>query len=310
MHGQPDRIATAAADIDVGGPAPAVDDGEDLVRGEVTERRDRYCHPERDAEQHVVGVIDGQVQAGQAEQGNQHGRRDLAVGARAARNDQAVHRRHGEDRDRGDRDRRCRVSAPAADDKHAVRARPGQAEVDQHAPDDLEEEQAAQEDRQVPPAPEDHDQDHDRHPERGGPPAAAGRVDPVGHIGQPRRAHIGQPQQHPGVGRSPVRRQGVISENKKAKATMTSATRTHAVVLTAMGCGSGGGAPVGRRWRRVPWTSALPGWPPGAAGVGGAGVRSALSVMTHAAFPGKRRTVCRRVTAAACFIMPRLHRAG
>ena len=76
------------------------------------------------------------------------------------------------------------------------------------------------------------------------------------------------------------------TENKKAQATMTAASRTHAVVVRAIGCGSGGGAPVGRRWRRVPWTCALPGWPAGAAGV-----RSTLSLMAYAAFPGNRRTV-------------------
>ena len=200
MHGQPDRVAAPAADVDVGGPAPPVHDGKDLVRGEVTERRDRYRHAERDAEQHVVGVIDGQVQPGQAEHGDCHGRRCLGVGARPARYDQAVHRSDEEKRDPGDRNGRCRVSAPAAEDEHAVGARPGQAVVDHLPREDLQEEQAAQEDRQVPPAPEDHDQHHDRTPEHGDPPAGAGRVDPVGDVGQPRRAHIGQPEQHPGVG--------------------------------------------------------------------------------------------------------------
>ena len=55
MHGQPDRVATPAADVDMGGPAPPVHDGKDLVRSEVTEHRDRNRHAERDAEQHVVG---------------------------------------------------------------------------------------------------------------------------------------------------------------------------------------------------------------------------------------------------------------
>jgi hypothetical protein len=53
------------------------------------------------------------------------------------------------------------------------------------------------------------------------------------------------------LARSPSRSQGVIPENKKAKATMTTARRTHALVLTETGCGSGGGVPVGRRRRRV-----------------------------------------------------------
>ena len=130
VYGQPDRVAAPAADIDVSGPAPAVDDREDLVRGEVAERRDRYRDPERDAEEHVVGVIDGQVQPGQAERRDQHGHRRLGVAARPARHHQAVHRAHEEDGQHHDRRRRRRVPAPAADDRDAVRARPGQAEVD------------------------------------------------------------------------------------------------------------------------------------------------------------------------------------
>jgi hypothetical protein len=69
----------------MGGPAPAVHDGEQLVRGEVTERRDRYRDPERDGQEHVVQVIDGQVQPGQAEDGEHYGRGGLGVDARAAR---------------------------------------------------------------------------------------------------------------------------------------------------------------------------------------------------------------------------------
>src|SRR6266568_3433132 len=77
--------------------------------------------------------------------------------------------------------------------------RPGQAGVDPHA-DDLEEEQGAQEDQQVPPAPEDHGQRHHRQPDHGDPPAAAGRLDPPGEIGQPGRPHLREHAQAPGVG--------------------------------------------------------------------------------------------------------------
>ena len=84
-------------DIHVSGLAAAVDDREHLVRGEETERRDRYRDTERDAEEHVIGVIDGQVHAGQAEQGYDHGSHDLGVGAGAARHDQAVHGTYEED---------------------------------------------------------------------------------------------------------------------------------------------------------------------------------------------------------------------
>ena len=168
--GQPDRLTAPAADVDMGGPAPAVHDGEHLVRGEVTERRDRYRNPERDGQEHVVQVIDGQVQPGQAEDGEHHGHGGLGVGARAARHHQAVHRAHEEEREHDDRRRRRRVPAPAVDDGHAIGTRPGQGEVDP-LPDYHQEEQAAQEDQQVPPAPEDHRQRDHRQPHPGDPPA-------------------------------------------------------------------------------------------------------------------------------------------
>ena len=183
----------------MGGPAPAVHDGEHLVRGEVTERRDRYRDPERDGQEHVVQVIDGQVQPGQAEDGEHHGHGGLGVGARAARHHQAVHRAHEEDREHDDRRRRRRVPAPAVDDGHAVGTRPGQAEVDP-LPDYHQEEQAAQEDQQVPPAPEDHRQRDHRQPHPGDPPARAGLLDPAGQAGQPGRPRIREPAQQPGVG--------------------------------------------------------------------------------------------------------------
>ena len=53
------------------------------------------------------------------------------------------------------------------------------------------------------------------------------------------------------LARSPSRSHGVCSENRNAPATMMTARSSHAVVLIVIGCGSGGGAPVGRRWRRA-----------------------------------------------------------
>ena len=84
------------------------------------------------------------------------------------------------------------------------------------------------------------------------------------------------------------------------------------VVLTEMGCGSGGGVPVGRRCRRVPWSRALRGWSAGAAaatGPRGAGACSVLSVITRG-LPGKCRTACRRASPRRVLIMPRPPRAG
>ena len=52
---------------------------------------------------------------------------------------------------------------------------------------ELEEEQAAQEHQQMPPAPERHRQHDRRQPDHRGPPARADRGDPVGDAGQPRR---------------------------------------------------------------------------------------------------------------------------
>ena len=67
-HGLPDRLAPAAGDVHMGGPAPAVHDGEHLVRGEEAERGDRDRHPKRDTEQRVAGMLHAEVQAGEAEQ--------------------------------------------------------------------------------------------------------------------------------------------------------------------------------------------------------------------------------------------------
>jgi hypothetical protein len=50
---------------------------------------------------------------------------------------------------------------------------------------------------------------------------------------------------------SSTRSQGVCAVNRNAQATITTASTSQAVVLTLTGCGSGGGAPVGRRWRAV-----------------------------------------------------------
>jgi hypothetical protein len=51
------------------------------------------------------------------------------------------------------------------------------------------------------------------------------------------------------LARSPVPSHAVCAETRKAPAKMTTANSSHAVVLITNGCGSGGGAPVGRLWR-------------------------------------------------------------
>ena len=55
------------------------------------------------------------------------------------------------------------------------------------------------------------------------------------------------------------------------------------MVLIVIGWGSGGGAPVGRRWRRARWAGESLGRPTGAAG---AVVRSAFSLTAPPALPG------------------------
>ena len=52
-----------------------------------------------------------------------------------------------------------------------------------------------------------------------------------------------------------------------------------AVVLTVIGCGSGGGAPVGRRWRPARCAG-------GPGGVAGTSTRSVSSLTAHPAIPG------------------------
>ncbi len=102
-HAPADRLPPAAGHIDVrGAPAP-VHDREHLVRGEKPERGDRDRHREHRAEEHVAGVIDPQVHAGQGEHGHRHGRGGLGPGPGAARHRQAVdhaHQEHGEVRHR------------------------------------------------------------------------------------------------------------------------------------------------------------------------------------------------------------------
>ena len=51
----------------------------------------------------------------------------------------------------------------------------------------------------MPPAPERHRQGDRRQAEHGDPPAGSRHLDPVGHIGQPRRPHPRQPAKHPGA---------------------------------------------------------------------------------------------------------------
>src|SRR5215467_6189500 len=95
---------------------------------------------------------------------------------------------------------------------------------------------------------------------------------------------------------------------------MTTASRTHAVVLTEMGCGRGGGVPVGRRCRRVPWTGALPrGAPARVAGPVAAGVPSALSLMAHAAFqatPQSAAAICSNRVPLLRRLVLIMHRRG
>src|SRR5215472_8211592 len=95
---------------------------------------------------------------------------------------------------------------------------------------------------------------------------------------------------------------------------MTTASRTHAVVLTEMGCGRGGGVPVGRRCRRVPWTGALPrGAPARVAGPVAAGVPSALSLMAHAAFqatPQSAAAICSNRVPLVRRLVLIMHRRG
>ncbi len=142
--GLADRLPSPAGHIDVRGAAAPVCDGKHLVRGEEPERRDRDRHGERHGEQHITRVIDTQVQAGQTEHGDHDGHRRLGAGAGAARHGQAVDGAHQEDRHDSHRGGHPGVPAPAADDRHAVRAWPRQPEVNP-LPDDLEKEQATQE---------------------------------------------------------------------------------------------------------------------------------------------------------------------
>jgi hypothetical protein len=72
---------------------------------------------------------------------------------------------------------------------------------------------------------------------------------------------------------------GVCAVNKNAQVTIRTASTSQAVVVTRKGWGSGGGAPVGRRWRAVRCAGALPG------GTAGETMRSLFSLIAHASPP-------------------------
>ncbi len=83
-------------------------------------------------------------------------------------------------------------------------------------------------------------------------------------------------RRHQVLARSPSPSHGVCAEIRKAQATITTASTSQAVVLIVNGCGRGGGAPVGRRWRAVRCAGTLPGGAPGET------VCSVSSLIAHA----------------------------
>src|SRR6516164_8829803 len=58
--------------------------------------------------------------------------------------------------------------------------------------------------------------------------------------------------------RSSIRSHGACRVAANAAAATIAARASHAVVVMVTGCGSGGGSPVGRRWRRA-FPTAVPG---------------------------------------------------
>src|SRR5215469_11982432 len=117
------------------------------------------------------------------------------------------------------------------------------------------------------------------------------------------------------LARSPSRSHDGCSETRNAAATLTTARMNHAVVLTAIGCGSGGGAPVGRRWRCSRWAGESLGRPTAIGGLGGpawAVVRSAFSLTAHPAFLGLPylSTVSRRTRGVLNLVPARTRRGG
>ena len=200
-HRSPDGLPPRAAHVDMCRTTPAVHDREHLVGRVEAERRDRDRNSQRDAEEHVAGMVNGQVQAGQGQQPDDRSHDGLGIRPSAAGHHQAVHRADEEDGQHGDRRRRSRVPTPVADDRDPEGAWPRYAEVDQPA-DDLQQEHAAHEHPQVPPAAEGHGQAHRGEPDDGGSPAGAYRVDGGGCAGQPGRPELSESQEQPRI--SPV----------------------------------------------------------------------------------------------------------
>ena len=249
-------------------------DREDLVRGEVAERRDRYRDPERDAEEHVVGVIDGQVQPGKAERRDQHGHRHLGVAARPPRHYQAVHRAHQEDGQHHDRRRRRGVPAPAADDRGCRTDAAGTGRnrstcrAGSSTKNRLPRKTSRCRQRRKTMVSTTTDRPTAVTPQ----PKAASLIplrDGSARASAPPRAGAGT-RCWPGPR---ARATGCGPRTGRRRPRSGPPAPSQAVVLIVNGCGRGGGAPVGRRWRGPgrgrggPGQRGRPGWRPGALGV-------------------------------------------
>jgi hypothetical protein len=198
LHSPADGLAAPAPDVEVRLLAALVRDREHLVRGEDPERVNHDRERERDADEHVEGVVHTQVEQGDHDDAADQHPDQLGDAAGAAGDDHGVDDPDARERHDRRRHRRQREAPPATDRRHVVRAR-ALVDVDHQDAEDLDQEHAGEEREQVAPAPE-HDHHHD---ERLGDdehdPTRDRAIDRPEDVGEPLRAEAGEPAQDGGV---------------------------------------------------------------------------------------------------------------
>ena len=176
-QGPVDGLAAAAADVQVGGAAAVVGDGEHLVGGDHAERHQGDGDPDDDGDEHVAGRVHGQVDERHRQGRDQGGDHRLAEPAQPPGGGQRVEHAHQERGQGGDRARGVGVAAPVAEDLDAERAGP-HVEVGEQAGEGGHGQGGAEEHEQVPEAAQG-DQGHHRRPEQDPARPARGRAPPA-----------------------------------------------------------------------------------------------------------------------------------
>ncbi len=155
LHGLADGFPAATRDVEMGGLAAPVGDGEELVRREEAERQQWDGDADRHPGEDVEGMVDAEVEAGERNKDDDGAADELGDGPRPAGHHDGIDHADGREADDGNRRRGQRVALPAPDLGDVVG--PGsRVHPDQQDADDLEDEGAGQVREQVAPAAERH----------------------------------------------------------------------------------------------------------------------------------------------------------